>query len=91
MLSVLILVIVVIFFASISSLRVRKSRMTMNIFDDMKNIFSGNNKDVQNNVKSIKEKEKYDMMKIQQEILERRRDPRKMREYEEETDKRRKV
>ena len=64
--------------------------MTMNIFDDIKNIFSGNNKDVQNNVKSIKEKEKYDMMKIQQEILERRRDPRKMREYEEETDKRRK-
>eukprot|EP00597_Dinobryon_sp_UTEXLB2267_P005436 CAMPEP_0170067736 /NCGR_PEP_ID=MMETSP0019_2-20121128/6965_1 /TAXON_ID=98059 /ORGANISM="Dinobryon sp., Strain UTEXLB2267" /LENGTH=153 /DNA_ID=CAMNT_0010275187 /DNA_START=477 /DNA_END=938 /DNA_ORIENTATION=- len=61
--------------------------MKMSFFDDLKVLFS---KEGQKNIKEYNEREKEEMMKAQQEILERRRDPRKMRAYEDATDKRRK-
>jgi hypothetical protein len=60
----------------------------MSLFDDMRAVFS---KEGQENIKAFKEKEKAEMMAAQKEILERRRDPKKMREYEEENERKRKV
>lgn len=57
------------------------SFISMGFFDDVKNIFSDEGKE---NIKKLKELEMEQMWKAQQEILERRRDPRKMRQYEEE-------
>ena len=56
-------------------------------FDDLKVIFS---KEGQENIKSYKEAEKAEMLKAQQEILARRRDPKMMRENDEKIDERRK-
>jgi hypothetical protein len=57
-------------------------------FDDLKVIFS---KEGQANINAYKEAEKAEMLKAQQEILARRRDPKMMRENDEKIDSRRKV
>jgi len=56
-------------------------------FDDLKVIFS---KEGQQNLNSYKEREKEEQLRAQREILERRRNPQKMREYEEKKDAERK-
>ena len=58
----------------------------MGFFDDLKLIFS---KEGQENIKKYKEQEKEESMSVQKEILDRRKDPRKMREYEENRSKKR--
>jgi hypothetical protein len=65
-----------------------RSGISMNFFDDLKVIFSP---DGQKNIKASNEKEKEEMLAAQKEILERRKDPRKMREYEESKEVKRKT
>lgn len=59
----------------------------MNFFDDLKVIFS---KEGQQNIRAFNEREKEEMLAAQKEILERRRNPKKMREYEETKEQQRK-
>lgn len=59
----------------------------MNFMDNFKTIFS---KQGQDNIKAYNEREKQEMMAAQKEILERRKNPKKMREYEEKVDENRK-
>lgn len=52
-------------------------------FDDMKKIYSKENQDA---IKAENEAQKMEMLKAQKEILERRNNPKSMREYEEKKD-----
>eukprot|EP00596_Hydrurales_sp_CCMP1899_P007734 CAMPEP_0119039996 /NCGR_PEP_ID=MMETSP1177-20130426/9787_1 /TAXON_ID=2985 /ORGANISM="Ochromonas sp, Strain CCMP1899" /LENGTH=192 /DNA_ID=CAMNT_0007004605 /DNA_START=93 /DNA_END=671 /DNA_ORIENTATION=- len=56
-----------------------RSVMSMNFFDNIKIIFS---KEGQDNIKAFDDKEKEEALIAQKEILARRSDPKKMREYE---------
>ena len=55
----------------------------MNFFDNLKVIFS---KEGQENIKAFNDREKEEALIAQKEILARRADPKKMREYEEKSD-----
>ena len=55
----------------------------MNFFDNLKVIFS---KEGQDNIKAFNDKEKEEALAAQKEILARRSDPKKMREYEAKND-----
>lgn len=61
----------------------RRSSLSMNFFDNLKVIFS---KEGQENIKAFNDKEKEEALIAQKEILARRSDPKKMREYEEKND-----
>lgn len=83
------LVILVAMTSGFSRIMVNRNRKVAvaGFFDDLKVIFS---KEGQANINAYKEAEKEEMLKAQQEILARRRDPRKMREYEDKVDEGRK-
>jgi hypothetical protein len=66
----------------------KPSGLRMGFFDDLKVIFS---KEGQENIKAYNEREKEEMLAAQKEILARRSDPSKMRQYEEEKEKKRKM
>ena len=74
-------------FHSSVSLPYRRHSLSMNFFDNLKVIFS---REGQQNIKAYNEREKEEMLAAQKEILERRRDPKKMREYEETKEQQRK-
>ena len=61
----------------------RRSTLSMNFFDNLKVIFS---KEGQDNIKAFNDKEKEEALAAQKEILARRSDPKKMREYEAKND-----
>jgi basic membrane lipoprotein Med (substrate-binding protein (PBP1-ABC) superfamily) len=61
----------------------RRSTVSMNFFDNLKVIFS---KEGQENIKAFNDREKEEALIAQKEILARRADPKKMREYEEKND-----
>ena len=61
----------------------RRSALSMNFFDNLKVIFS---KEGQDNIKAFNDREKEEALAAQKEILARRSDPKKMREYEAKND-----
>lgn len=65
-----------------------RTACSMNFFDDIKLIFS---KEGQNNIKAYNDQQKEEQLKAQQEILARRRDPKKMQQYEAEKEMNRKA
>jgi hypothetical protein len=67
-------------FQSSSRILIRRNVLQMGFFDDLKVIFS---KEGQENLKALKDREQEEALLAQKEILARRKDPKKMREYEE--------
>eukprot|EP00600_Ochromonadales_sp_CCMP1393_P004195 CAMPEP_0174991260 /NCGR_PEP_ID=MMETSP0004_2-20121128/21795_1 /TAXON_ID=420556 /ORGANISM="Ochromonas sp., Strain CCMP1393" /LENGTH=216 /DNA_ID=CAMNT_0016244993 /DNA_START=1 /DNA_END=651 /DNA_ORIENTATION=+ len=74
------------FFDDLKIIFSKEGKESMNFFDDLKIIFSKEGKD---GIKKYNEREKEEMMAAQKEILERRNNPKKMRQYEAEREAKR--